>query len=126
MSNKDASAEVQKALVARIKAATGLEVYDNVPTDAVFPYVTFGNITALSAASKDIRFFEYTVTLHVWDRSNGSIRTRNIMSDISDDLDNTTLSMPANQPVVYFESATVIKDPDNITNHGVLRLTVEE
>ncbi len=126
MSNRDDSTEVQKVLVTRIKAATNLEVYDNVPANATFPYVTFGNITALTAASKDVRFFEYSVTLHVWDRSNGTISVRNIMSDITDDLDNSTLAMTNNAPAVYFQSATVIKDPDNVTNHGVLRVLVKE
>lgn len=126
MSNIDDSAEVQKALVTRIKAATALEVYDNVPANASFPYVTFGNITALSAASKDVRFFEYSVTLHIWDRSNGSISVRNIMTDITTNLDNTTLAMSNNNPSVYFQSSTVIKDPDNVTNHGVLRFLVKE
>lgn len=126
MSNRDDSTELQRVLVARVKAATGLEVYDNVPTNASFPYVTFGNITALTAASKDIRFFEYSVTLHVWDRSNGTISVRNIMSDITADIDNTTLALTGNNPAAYFQSATVIKDPDNITNHGVLRFLVKE
>lgn len=126
MSNRDDSTELQKVLVTRVKAATGLEVYDNVPTNASFPYVTFGNITALTAASKDVRFFEYSVTLHVWDRSNGTISVRNIMSDITADIDNTTLALTGNNPAAYFQSATVIKDPDNITNHGVLRFLVKE
>tara|TARA_R110000796_G_scaffold11041_5_gene36907 strand:+ start:4202 stop:4579 length:378 start_codon:yes stop_codon:yes gene_type:complete len=124
--NTDDSIEVQKSLVTRIKAATGLEVYDNVPTGASFPYVTFGNITALTNASKDIRFFEYSVTLHIWDRSNGTVRTRTTMSDITNNVDNTILVLPANNPAVYFQSATVLKDPDNITNHGVLRFTIKE
>ena len=126
MSNTDASIDIQASLLTRLKAATGLEGYDNVPSNATFPYITFGNITALSAASKDVRFFEYSVTLHVWDRSNGTVRTRTNMSDITSNLDNTTLSITGNTPSVYFQSATVLKDPDNITNHGVLRFLIKE
>lgn len=123
----DSTNELQKELKSRIESATSLKVYDNVPETAIYPYITFGNIFAYSAASKDIRFTDYSITLHIWSRSNGQVECRTICDTIALELDNTALSNITDKlPVAYFTSSTVVRDVDNITQHGILRFAIKE
>lgn len=119
---------IQSGLRTRILALSNAitQVYDQPDGGAVFPYVTFGEIVKLPNHSKDLRFCNYTVTLHVWTRSAGSVQAQSLMADITDELDNTVLDLGADTPSVYFVSSTVIKDPDGATQHGVLRFQVRD
>ena len=124
----DITNAIQSELRDRILGLTSAitQVYDQPDTAAVFPYVTFGEIVRLPNHSKDVRFCNYTVTLHVWTRSPGSVQAQTLMAAISDNLDNAMLDLTTSTPSVYFVSSTVVKDPDGATQHGVLRLQVRE
>lgn len=124
----DITNEIQSELRSRILGLTSAitQVYDQPDTGAVFPYVTYGEIVRLPNHTKDVRFSNYTVTLHVWTRSPGSVQAHNLMGAITNELDNTQLTLIDSNPAVYFISSTVVKDPDGATQHGILRFQVRQ
>ena len=128
----DRSLEVQKAVKALIAAdATIMTTYGvtgiyDIPTpDAAFPYLRISEINVTPQEIKVEDWFEYFMNIHVWDLSDGTIRTRNIVSAIHDLFHRNTLTLDSGyQPSTYVLNSQVLIDPDNVTQHGVIRIRV--
>lgn len=100
----------------------GASVYDEVPEGSSYPYVTIGESTALDYSTKDVSGSEQTLTLHVWSQYRGSKETKNIMDRLHDLLHNYSLSVTgANLINLRLEFSDLLRDPDGITRHGVVR-----
>ena len=119
---------LQTAIYSRLKndntltSTHGAGVYDDVPEGSSFPYVAIGESTALDYGTKDSHGSENTITLHVWSRYKGSKETKNIMDRLHDLLHNYNLSVSgANLINIRFEFSDLIRDPDGITRHGIIR-----
>ena len=119
---------LQEALYARLNNdstltdTNGASVYDEVPEGSSFPYVVIGETTALEYGTKDVDGSENTVTIHVWSQYRGAKETKNIMDRIHDLLHDYNLSVTgANLINLRFEFLDLIRDPDGITRHGVMR-----
>jgi hypothetical protein len=119
---------LQTALYSRLStdsnltSTLGAGVYDEVPEGSSFPYVAMGESTSIDFGTKDVDGSENTITIHVWSQYKGSKETKNIMDRLHDLLHNYSLSVSgANLINLRFEFADLIRDPDGITRHGIIR-----
>lgn len=98
-------------------------VFDAVPKDQQYPYITLGEDTSRDWGTKTNNGEEITHTLHVWSRYNGKKEVKEIMSLILE-----SLSQPLVLTGGFFvdfskvDLMEVFIDPDGITRHGVMRL----
>ena len=97
-------------------------VFDDVPQNASYPYIALGEETAVDFSVKDIQGWDLTVNIHVWSQYKGSKETKQIMDKIHDLLHNINLSVTGfNLINLRFEFSDIMRDPDGITTHGVMR-----
>ena len=102
----------------------GAAVFDDVPdTQAVsFPYVQIGEDTATDYSTKDVTGTETVINLHVWSRYRGSKETKQVMDRVHTLLHDSNLTVTGHNLInMRFEFGDVIRDPDGITRHGVMR-----
>lgn len=123
-----AGADVQKALYAKLEAALSATVYDHVPPNAAFPYVTIGDDTSIpwdTKAGSDLDYGfgeEITVTIHAWSRKGGRKEVKQIGAAIYAALHNKALTMDDHALVqMQFEFGDSFLDADGVTYHGVSR-----
>ena len=119
---------LQEALYARLNNdstltnTNGASVYDEVPEGSGFPYVVLGETTAIDYGTKDINGSESTVMLHVWSQYRGAKEVKNIMDRVHDLLHDYSMSVSgANLINLRFEFSDLLRDPDGVTRHGVMR-----
>ena len=97
-------------------------VFDDVPQNASYPYIALGEETAVDFSVKDIQGGDFTVNIHVWSQYKGSKETKQIMDKIHDLLHNINLTVTGfNLINLRFEFSDIMRDPDGITRHGVMR-----
>jgi len=119
---------LQEALYASLNndstltSTLGSSVYDEAPEGSSFPYVVLGESTAIEYDTKDVDGSENTMTFHVWSQYRGAKETKNIMDRLHDLLHDYSLSVTgANLINLRFEFSDLVRDPDGITRHGVMR-----
>lgn len=127
----DTSLAIQAAIIAAIKNDSGVEalvgerVYDRVPTNASFPYVSYGEDQVLQddadAGDCLIEGFEAFVTLHAWSRGVGQVECKRLGGAIHDALHNAELTITDHALLVFEHRNTrYVRDPDGLTTHGVI------
>ena len=123
----EASWPLQKAVFDALSANTDLTavvsgIYDHVPADTAFPYVTLGETTVSDWSSKSFDGQEHLLTLHVWSRAKGRKEAKEIMALVYDTLHDAALAVEGQELVnLRFDFAQTLKDPDGLTVHGVQR-----
>lgn len=125
----DPTLELQGAILARLKADAALtaliggRVYDTVPPDAVFPYVTFGPVDDISDDADCIFGSQINVQIDAWSRAVGYPEVKRIAGAIRDALHETDAAMPlpVNALALFQHIQTrTFRDADGLTNHSVL------
>ena len=105
-----------------LTSTLGAGVYDDVPQGSAYPFVQIGDDTTRDYSTKDVDGSETTISIHVWSRGHGSMETKQIMDRIHTLLHDVSLSVSGyNYINGRFEFADVLRDPDGITRHGVMR-----
>tara|TARA_R100001509_G_scaffold114608_1_gene69691 strand:- start:1796 stop:2200 length:405 start_codon:yes stop_codon:yes gene_type:complete len=100
----------------------GAGVFDEVLENATYPFVSLGEETAIDYSTKDLNGGEYTINIHVWSQYKGSKQTKEIMDRIHDLLHDSSLSVSGfNLVNLRFEFSDILRDPDGVTRHGVMR-----
>lgn len=100
----------------------GAAVYDEVPENSAFPYITMGGGQAVDFSTKDLDGSEVSITLDVWSRYKGSKEVKNLMDRVHTLLHDSSLSVTGHNLInMRFEFGDVLRDPDGITRHGVMR-----
>jgi len=114
--------ELQRAIYERLSANLSCSVYDEVPENAVFPYVTLGEDTESAENTLNRIGRNVTMTLHVWSQAPGFKEAKHIAHDIIELLEHQPLALNgfANTAVNY-EVSSYLHDGDGFTRHGVLR-----
>lgn len=112
------------AQVARIEAETSYAVYDDMPEQAAFPYVTMGEMTAKDWSDKFEPGQEVYSTIHIWSQYHGRKEAAEMGDAILQALSKSSLDLAPNFRAVLDELDThdLIIDIDGITRHGILRL----
>jgi hypothetical protein len=115
--------ELQGEMVERLKAVglVGGRIYDKVPTNAAFPYVSFGNAFELDASVDCVDGEELSLRIDVWSRAGGSVEVLRVAGDVRNALDGQDLELEVNA-LVLLEHVRTDKmiDEDGITYHAIL------
>jgi len=126
----EASWALQQAIFAALAGDATLKgligdparLYDHVPTDAAFPYVTLGEARAADGSTMAKDGQVHTVTVHAWSRERGRKEAKALMAAIHGVLHKGNLSVSGHVHAgTVFESAETLLERDGLTYHGVQR-----
>lgn len=105
-----------------LTSTLGSGVYDEVVESATYPFVALGEETAIDYSTKNTNGGETTINVHIWSQYKGSKETKQIMDRIHDLLHDSNLSVTGfNLINLRFEFSDILRDPDGVTRHGVMR-----
>jgi hypothetical protein len=105
-----------------LTSTLGAGVYDEVLEGASYPFVSLGEETAIDYGTKDLVGGETTLNIHIWSQYKGAKETKEIMDRIHDLLHDSNLSVSGfNLINLRFEFSDILRDPDGVTRHGVMR-----
>lgn len=124
---RDPTLALQGALHALLSSS--LTVYDAVPQNAAFPYVTVGDDTMTDWSAKGEGKAEVTATVHTWSRYKGRKECKEIMDDVLQAVTGASWSLTGFHVVTCgLEFSQVLEEADGITRHGVqrFRFRIEE
>ena len=100
----------------------GASIFDEVPEGSSTPYVTIGEDTAVDYSTDTADGADITVNIDVWSEYKGSKECKQIMDRIHDLLHDSSLSITGfNLVNLRFEFSDILRDPDGVTRHGVMR-----
>lgn len=121
----DPSLELQDAIVVRLKgnspAVAGGRVYDRVPPDAAFPYVSLGGIQVLPDKADCIDGVEVFPQIDVWSREVGYGEAKTIVKLIMALLDDQPMTISGFSVVVFeHQSTQYLRDSDGLTSHAAI------
>jgi Protein of unknown function (DUF3168) len=123
----EASWALQKAVYDALTANADLTaavsgVYDHVPADTSFPYVTIGETTIADWSSKSFDGQAHALTLHIWSRARGRKEAKEIMALLYDTLHDAALVVEGQELVnLRFDFGQTLLDADGLTVHGFQR-----
>ena len=97
-------------------------MYDEVIEGNTYPFITLGEETTIDYSTKTATGSETTINIHIWSQYKGSKQTKEIMDKVHDLLHDSNLSVTGfNLINLRFEYSDIMRDPDGITRHGVMR-----
>ena len=127
MSYSDPSLQLQKALVAVLKADAGVNaiisgrIYDAVPGGAVKPYLSFGPFQMLPEHGSCLDGGEAIVTLDGWASGPDTVQVKQLGAAIAKALDRKTLELDGQRLIeLAIEQTQYMRDPDGLTAHAVI------
>ncbi|MEM1142728.1 MAG: DUF3168 domain-containing protein [Pseudomonadota bacterium] len=113
------------ALLAALKSACDCDVWDAVPQDANYPYVTLDSMISSEEEYLTLRAQTRFVYLGVWSRKNGQAEIMQIMADIDSALHEQPLTLSTGHAVsVRVERTRTVREPDNLTYQGQVTLRI--
>jgi hypothetical protein len=120
----DPSLELQAAIVARLKgdagvqAVIGTRVYDEVPTNPTFPYISIGDNQVLLDDADCIEGVEIFWQLDGWARDPHYPTVKQISKVVKTALHNLPLTITGYTNVICeMNTVSYLHDPDGITRH---------
>jgi len=103
-------------------------IYDSVPQDTAYPYVTVGEDNHNEWDTNTTLGSDCSITIHTWSRSRGKKETKTIQGAIYDVLHRANLSAAGYRiDLTEFVSSQSFTDSDGLTRHGVqtFRMLIE-
>ncbi len=126
-----AGLELQKAMLAALKADTSLEgliegrIYDRVPPKATYPYVTLGSSNTYDWSTATERGSEHLFTLNIWNRADGRKSVLRIMHAIEQLLAAAQLRLDGHRLINLVPQSSQARAEDSRDGYlGVLRYRV--
>lgn len=106
--------------------ALAKQVFDDVPENEPFPYVTAGESTENPWDCFGQDGSDASISFHIWSRYRGFSEAQGINAALIGLLDNDTALAIAGYATVLlnFESSQQLRDPDGLTRHIVTRFRV--
>lgn len=117
---------VRAALVADadVTALISGRVYDYVPDNVVFPYVSFGQSDLVLEEGQDLEMAEVTMQIDTWSTKPGRVEMRQVMAAISNVLHRSELSLSGHAFTLCRLTLQVEQDdPDTVSVHGIQQFT---
>lgn len=117
----------QTAMYGLLTAGQTTPVYDNVPAEAILPYITFGGFTAKQSGTKTTNCWDISQQIHIWSEYQGKKEVNEIADDVSTVLSSVMLDLSAtsfkviSQDIDFFEAF----EEDDGGYHGVLTYTAK-
>ena len=106
-----------------VSALGGGQVFDDVPREAPFPYITIGDIDSRDWSTQTSRGHEHTVTLHLWSRYRGRKQVQDLIAEVDRVLDGASPPLTGHRLVnlstVFW---TAQREPDGEVYRGTMRL----
>tara|TARA_B100001123_G_scaffold389496_1_gene466316 strand:+ start:2538 stop:2921 length:384 start_codon:yes stop_codon:yes gene_type:complete len=117
---------VQKAVYQRLSQSLSVPVYDDVPADATYPYVTLDRVDVHANDYVNHQRDERFIYLNVWSNYRGQKEVLDILSAIHNAMHDARLSLEAGALI----SCRVIRqnthrDSDGVTYQGSLTLRIQ-
>lgn len=127
----DGMLAVQAAIYAKLNGDSTLlalaagGVYDSVPENTEYPYITIGDQSAKDLGANTFKGMDITHTIHTWAQGRGKKVAKQIMARIYDLLHECSLTVTGQKVVfVRFDFSDLSLDPDGVTYHGVQRFRI--
>ena len=123
----DAALALQQALYGRLSGDATLAglvsgVFDHVPDETAFPYVTVGEDAATDWSTKTFDGQRHALTVHVWSRARGRTEAKTIMARLYALLHGATFAMAGHELILLrCDFSETRREPDGLTQHGVMR-----
>ncbi len=124
-----ACADLQRAMfealtgdAALVALLGGASIFDRAPTNATFPYVTFGRTSVFDWSTSTESGLEHLVTLHVWSKAKGKKEALAILDAVRGALQGMLVLDSRHLVSFRFEFAEVTFDEDIAVHHGLLRM----
>lgn len=120
------------ALHARLSGASAIKahlgdparLYDHLPEDPVFPYLTYGAMRSEDIGADVTPLSTHALNLHIWSRYSGRVEVVESLKALGETLTVSPLSLDDAQVVsaniIYTD---VFRAPDARTLHGILRVS---
>lgn len=119
----DQALALQKAVFAELSSALSVPVYDAVPQDSNYPYVTYNATNVNNDDFLTERMDQLSISLNVWSRTLGQEEVLRIMGDIDDALHRARLSLDTGSLVSLRVTAKrTNREDDNETYMGQISL----
>jgi len=119
--------ELQGAIVARLKADTGIialvddRVYETIPIDTPFPYVSYAGSSETEDDADCILGSAISVQIDAWSRTVGFPECKRVCDAVRNALHDIDLELSINALVmIEHRQIRIFRDPDGLTNHGVI------
>ena len=117
---------VHAALVGNAALITALgasRIYDDVPRQLTFPYVTYGASTVRDWSTGTDDAHEHVITLHVWSRGAGRKPVHDLLGVVESALDQQALTLDGHRLInLRHEVSDIRRENDGETWHGIMRL----
>jgi hypothetical protein len=113
-----------KGLFSLLSSGQTTPVYDAVPEDAVYPYITLGAFTCKQNSAKGADIWDTSNQIHIWSDSKGKREINEIADDITTVISSVRINLSSErfgifeQEVDFFEAL----QSDDFGYHGVLTL----
>lgn len=105
---------------AALNALVGTRVYDAVPDNRSFPYVSMGPMISTSQYPECIDSMNIAVQIDVWSRETGYPECKIIADEVRLAV-NALEELPVNALVMIQHNTTnTMRDPDGLTSHSAL------
>lgn len=100
----------------------GATIVDDVPHGTSYPFVTIGDVRSSDYSTVDLIGGDLVVELHSWSQYKGSKEVKQMMDRLHDLLHDSNLGVTGfNLVNLRFEFSDIVRDPDGVTRHGVMR-----
>ena len=100
----------------------GATIADDVPHGTTYPFIEIGEVRASDYSTKDLVGGDLVVECHLWSQYKGSKEVKQMMDRVHDLLHDSNLSVTGfNLVNLRFEFSDIVRDPDGVTRHGVMR-----
>lgn len=101
-------------------------VFDDVPENQPFPYITIGEMTSGPFRTFSRFGEEITIMLHIWSRYKGFKEASEILADMNRLLADQALEVPGYDVVAcFYEFSQTMRDEDGITRHIPVRYRIQ-
>lgn len=114
---------VRTALIAHtpLTALVGQRVYDRVPDNPTFPYLTLDISDAVEDDDDCGKHWRVNIEVHVWSRAQGRQEASSIAGPVRNALD--AMAVPAGYRYNWqqYRSTRMMLDPDGLTTHGIVQ-----
>ena len=111
--------------VSAITDTLSCDVVDEPESNQSYPFIAIGDDRADDYSTKDLDGADYQVNIGIWSQYKGAKECKQIMDKIHDLLHDSSISVSGfNLINMRLEYSDILRDPDGVTRHGVMRFRV--